>query len=136
MIPGKAVMLVLREDHFKSSHPLFPTRLGLACLLQERDKDQLLDSLAEIPRIFPGLVTCALVDEGARGLFMQKFQVPGTPTLILFKDGKEIDRLLGVVDAEKLRLFLAGHLGGLKRAGNGRVQGAGSARRTKQIQKY
>ena len=36
-----------------------------------------------------------------------QFQVTSVPTLILFKDGKEVDRLVGVRDAEAIKSFIS-----------------------------
>ncbi len=35
-----------------------------------------------------------------------QYQVTSVPTLILFKDGKEIDRLVGVRDADAIKKFI------------------------------
>ncbi len=35
-----------------------------------------------------------------------QFQVTSVPTLILFKDGKEIDRLIGLRDADAIKEFV------------------------------
>lgn len=47
---------------------------------------------------------------------MAKFGVNGLPTLVLFKDGKELQRIEGVLPAEplmqQLRYFLAGAAAG------------------------
>jgi len=35
-----------------------------------------------------------------------KYQVTSIPTLILFKDGKEVDRIIGLKDAKALKEFI------------------------------
>lgn len=35
-----------------------------------------------------------------------KYQVTSVPTLVLFKDGKELDRLVGLRDAEAIKSFI------------------------------
>lgn len=40
----------------------------------------------------------------------QKFGVMSIPTLILFKDGKEVDRMMGAIPKENLKAWLGGKL--------------------------
>ncbi|MBB6452529.1 thioredoxin 1 [Salirhabdus euzebyi] len=35
----------------------------------------------------------------------QKFEVQGLPTLVLLKNGKEIDRLVGLAKEEEIKIF-------------------------------
>lgn len=65
---------------------------------------------------------------------MAKFGVNGLPTLVLFKEGKELQRIEGVLPAEaivqQLRYFLAGAAAqgaGVPAAGNGGDQEGGDA---------
>lgn len=39
-----------------------------------------------------------------------QYQVTSVPTLILFKDGKEVNRLVGLRDAEAIKHFVGGAL--------------------------
>ena len=39
-----------------------------------------------------------------------QYQVTSVPTLILFKDGKEVNRLVGLRDAEAIKHFVSGAL--------------------------
>ena len=51
-------------------------------------------------------VRFAKVDVDAQGVVAQKFNIQSIPTLILFKNGKEIRRVAGALDANKLKKFI------------------------------
>ena len=40
----------------------------------------------------------------------QQFEVMSIPTLILFKDGKEVDRMIGALPKEYLKAWLEKHV--------------------------
>jgi thioredoxin-like negative regulator of GroEL len=46
------------------------------------------------------------VDVDAQGVVAQKFNIQSIPTLILFKNGKEVRRVAGALDAGKLKKFI------------------------------
>lgn len=48
----------------------------------------------------------AKVNIGANLDLISKYEVEAAPTLIIFKDGEEINRHRGVLDAEKLKDFI------------------------------
>jgi len=56
---------------------------------------------------------------------MKKFQVPAPPHPDLFKDGKEIDRLLGVVGCGKTAAFSGGAYERPEKKANGHGQRSG-----------
>ena len=39
-----------------------------------------------------------------------QFEVTSVPTVVLIKDGKEVDRLIGLSDADKVKAFIAPHM--------------------------
>ena len=51
----------------------------------------------------------AKLDTDAEQALAQRFSVRSIPTLILFKGGREVDRVSGALDATRLRAWLEGH---------------------------
>lgn len=49
---------------------------------------------------------CYLFDADYLDTAMQRFQVKGTPTYLLFSQGREVDRLIGEPDRETLDEFI------------------------------
>ena len=63
--------------------------------------------LDEVEKELKGKATVAKLDIDHSSAIAAKFQVTSVPTLVLFKDGKEIDRLIGVRDAEAIKIFIS-----------------------------
>ena len=63
--------------------------------------------LDEVEKELKGKATVAKLDIDHSSAIAAKFQVTSVPTLVLFKDGKEIDRLIGVRDAEAIKSFIS-----------------------------
>ena len=59
-----------------------------------------IDRLADATK---GSAVVAKVDVDAAAEIAGRYQVRAIPTLIIFKDGKEVDRLVGVHDEQTLR---------------------------------
>lgn len=47
------------------------------------------------------------IDIGANEKSASKYSITMVPTLVLFKDGQEVDRLTGLQDEKKLKKFLS-----------------------------
>ncbi len=56
---------------------------------------------------YPLKIRFAKVDVDAEGVVAQKFNIQSIPTLILFKNGKEVRRIAGALDANKLKKFIS-----------------------------
>lgn len=63
--------------------------------------------LEEVARDMKGKVTIAKLDIDANQAIASQFQVMSVPTMILFKDGKEVNRLVGLRDVEGVKKFLS-----------------------------
>lgn len=59
-----------------------------------------------------GKLTLAKVDVDASPLWAGKFGVMSIPTLLLFKDGKPVDMVVGAMPKQELRGWLEEHLAG------------------------
>jgi len=49
---------------------------------------------------------CYIYDSDYLDTAMQRFMVKGTPTFLLFSEGREVDRLIGESDRETLDAFI------------------------------
>jgi thioredoxin 1 len=63
--------------------------------------------LEQVAKAVHGKVTIAKVDIDDNQRIATQFQVTSVPTMVLLKDGKEINRLIGLRDAEGLKKFIA-----------------------------
>lgn len=62
--------------------------------------------LEEIAKEMKNQVIIAKIDIDTEINLASKYQVTSIPTLILFKDSKEIDRIVGLKDANALKKFI------------------------------
>ncbi len=62
--------------------------------------------LEQVAEAFKDKVKIGKVDIDQEQKTASQFQVSSVPTLILFKDGKEIDRILGLRNFEDLKHFI------------------------------
>lgn len=63
--------------------------------------------IEEVAKHFEGKAIIAKVDIDSEQKTAADYQVTSVPTLILFKDGKEINRLIGLRDAEAIKEFIS-----------------------------
>ena len=63
--------------------------------------------LEEVSSELKDKATIAKLDIDHSSSIASKYQVTSVPTLVLFKDGKEVDRLIGLRDAEAIKDFIS-----------------------------
>ena len=63
--------------------------------------------MEELAKDMENKVKIAKLDIEAQEDIASKYQVTSVPTLILFKDGKEFDRLVGLRDIEDIKKFIS-----------------------------
>ena len=68
-------------------------------------QDDLLNALADKDR-FPEEVKVTQIDIDEAPVIAAKFEVDMIPTLVVFKDGEEIGRIVGVADEENVMKLL------------------------------
>ncbi len=68
-------------------------------------QDDLLNALADNDR-FPEEVKVTQIDVDEAPVIAAKFEVDMIPTLVVFKDGEEIGRIVGVTDEENVMKLL------------------------------
>ena len=64
----------------------------------------------ELARLYDGKLKVGELDVDANVDTTMQFQVMGIPTLILFKDGKAVERITGLIPKDKLIAKLKPHL--------------------------
>ena len=62
--------------------------------------------LVQVAKEVKGKATIAKVDIDSEQKTAGQFQITSVPTLILFKDGKEMNRLVGLRNAEAIKEFV------------------------------
>ncbi len=63
--------------------------------------------LEKVSKDLQGTVKVLKLDIDNAQKIASSFQVTSVPTLILFKDGKEVDRIVGLRDADSIKEFIA-----------------------------
>ncbi|MBI1999861.1 MAG: thioredoxin [candidate division NC10 bacterium] len=66
--------------------------------------------LEDIAEEYDGQLKIAKIDVDNNSQSVSRYGVRSIPTLILFKDGDPVDRLVGALPGEQLRLRLRAHL--------------------------
>lgn len=61
--------------------------------------------------VFGNRLKLLLLEEDSVEVFRKNYGVSGTPTFLIFSDGREMNRLLGQVDPRTLEEFLSRTLG-------------------------
>ena len=63
---------------------------------------KLLPLLDEVAADLDGKLSVMKVNVDENREFAQKFEIKGLPTMLLFKDGSEVDRLIGFMPKDKI----------------------------------
>lgn len=78
----------------------------LLCAYRDLDYQKQLDIMEGIYNSYgEGLVMCVLEEEFIK-VFMERYNIKGTPTFLIFVGGCEKGRMLGQADPERLRDFV------------------------------
>jgi thioredoxin 1 len=62
--------------------------------------------LEEVAKAIQGRASIGKVDIDAEQKIASDFQITSVPTMILFKDGKEVNRLVGLREANAIKEFI------------------------------
>jgi thioredoxin 1 len=62
---------------------------------------------------YQGRATVVKLNVDDNSSVTQRFGIKGIPTLIVFKDGKEAERLVGATNEQSVARLIEGHLGGV-----------------------
>lgn len=78
----------------------------VACLAEGPEFSKTLGVLESATSGLGRLIKVGIITEDSRRVFMNRFNISGTPTFVIFQQGKEVGRLLGMADREGIREFL------------------------------
>jgi len=62
--------------------------------------------LEDVASMFPGRIKVVKVNSDENPSLSRQYNIQGIPTIILFRDGKEVDRLVGAAPKEHIMEFL------------------------------
>jgi len=86
----------------------------LACVDQNAKFEKQKEVINRISKIYGEALKVCLLEEGFIGTFRDRFNIHGTPTFLIFVEGKEKERILGQADQETLKSFIAQSLPGFR----------------------
>ncbi|BDQ33238.1 thioredoxin family protein [Pseudodesulfovibrio portus] len=69
------------------------------------------EAVERVEQARSGSVRCFLFNADYLDTAMERFAVKGTPTFILFDQGREVGRLIGESDSDALNEFLGNYIG-------------------------
>jgi hypothetical protein len=107
--PGSKERLALTrigKDNFYSETSDEQRPLLLACLHESPEFDQQAGALDGLSRVFGDALKVCLLDPDCIDTFSHVLQISGTPTFLIFRDGHEKGRLLGLADGGRLAAFV------------------------------
>lgn len=78
----------------------------LLCLSKDKSLQAQMSEIEKIQSEYGRFLKICLLDEDFLGVFMERYNVKGTPTFLIFSDGKERERLLGRVNHQELTRFI------------------------------
>ena len=79
----------------------------LACFDLNTKFEKRKEVINSISKIYGEALKICLLEEEFIGAFKERFNIHGTPTFLIFLEGKEKDRMLGQADQETLKSFIA-----------------------------
>jgi thioredoxin-like negative regulator of GroEL len=102
----RALVPVIRTADFTKQVLDHPTPVLVACLRRDLEPAEQLELLALVAKAHgPALKVCVIDALESYG-FRKDYKVLGTPTYLIFQDGREVERMLGKADIESLYFFL------------------------------
>lgn len=97
---------VIRTVDFTKQVLHHPVPVLVACLRRDLEPTEQLELLATVATAYgPALKVCVLDALESYG-FRKDYKVLGTPTYLIFQDGREVERMLGKADIDSLYFFL------------------------------
>lgn len=96
----------IREDNFEAAIISEKKPVLLLCMPHDDQFSAQMNIVTETVAKYEGPLKIALLDESFIGSFKKKYRVPGTPTYLILKEGKEISRSLGLTDEQMLRTLI------------------------------
>lgn len=104
-------IICLGFDNFTDAISRQDQVLFLLCMPHNNDYPEQVQALQDCCKDFDGLLIPGVVNEAFIEPFRLRYEVRGTPTFLIFKNGNELDRLLGMHSPEALVRFAEETLG-------------------------
>lgn len=82
----------------------------LVCTVQDDSYARQMKVLENVAQTYEKELKVGLLAQDSTEIFKRKLNIAGTPTLLLMRAGREINRILGVTDLETLIALLDRHL--------------------------
>lgn len=94
----KPEIYLIREDNFEMTVMRAVNPVLILCMSYDDQHAKQVDMVSDAVSKYRWPLIIGLLDESFVGSFKKKYQVAGTPTFMIIKEGKEISRLLGLAD--------------------------------------
>jgi thioredoxin 1 len=107
---GKNLITLIKPDNFGEEILEEKKPILLLCMLQTNEIREQIDVIEGISKMYGEKLKIGLIDAEFIEAFKQKFRIKGTPTFLLFVNGKEKSRMLGKGDQQTLKEFLSREL--------------------------
>jgi hypothetical protein len=101
---------LIRPDNFADEVLLVKKPVLLLCMPRSDDFLSQMNLMKHIAVTHSLWLKVGLLAEEFTESFKKKFNVPGTPTYLIFLEGKEKNRMLGLTDSLTLESFVFGTL--------------------------
>lgn len=106
-VPGPAGNVqTFSSEAFQSALTEGEVPMLVACLAEGPEFSKTMGVLQSATKDLDRPIKVGVIGEDIRKVFMRRFGIPGTPTFVVFQQGREVGRLLGMADRETIRDFL------------------------------
>ncbi len=99
---------LIRPDNFMDEVLSAGKPVLLLCMPRDDDFSSQLKLMEDISVKYNSWLKVGLLAESFTESFKQKFDIAGTPTFVIFLEGQEKNRMLGLADCQTLESFVLG----------------------------
>jgi thioredoxin-like negative regulator of GroEL len=100
----------IRPENFNEEVILEKKPVLLVCMTQDDDFSRQWEVLKTVAQRYEEELKVGLLAQDSTERFKKRLQISGTPTFLLMKEGREIGRILGIIDQESLTTLIDQHL--------------------------
>ena len=97
---------IIRLDNFKSEVMEEKGPVFLACVRRDIEFKEQTEILENLSKRYGAVLKVCLLDEDFIMAFSEECEIERTPTFLIFDNGKEKNRMLGLADRETLEDFV------------------------------
>jgi thioredoxin 1 len=103
----KDLFILIGPDNFESEVTNEKRPVLLSFIHQDLEFEKHLEAMEGISKWYAGALKMCVLDAEFIGSLGEKLGVDGTPTFLVFEEGREKSRMLGQADKETLEVFLS-----------------------------